>query len=547
MKDIYKTWIGDFGVDGFRIDTMKHVNDEFWQEFGPRGPRVRESSRARTSSSCSARSSTPPRASPRSSPPATRCRPCWTSRSRTPPATSPPRASDASPLETFFAGDDWYTDADSNVYQLPTFLGNHDMGRIGSFIAADNPGAADAELVARDRLAHELMYFSRGNPVIYYGDEQGFTGPGGDQDARQTLFASQVPEYLDDDLLGTDATHAQDNFNAGHPLYSKISELAALDQGAPGPARRRPPAPLRLRRARHLRLLPHRRGDQREYVVALNNSEQPQTAGDPHVHRASATTPGFTATARSDQDLGTDGEADGHRPAAVRRGLPVGRPDPALQGGPAVSLQEPAPAAEATTAACRSRPTSAVRRSTRSPSRPRRQAAAGADRHRRHRAVPGVPRRQPLRGRHAGRYRAVVLDNAGHQRSSVARSAPCRRRSDHRGAGRGRRRARHRSARRGRPERASQWCASSAASPVVLAVLGTDTSSPDSTSVQDDVEALPLGTTVSYRAVLIEPGFTERDFSAPVHTVTTAEPEAGPGESVTVAGSLQDEMGCAAD
>ena len=56
------------------------------------------------------------------------------------------------------------------------------------------------------------MYFSRGNPVIYYGDEQGFTGSGGDQVARQTLFASQVPDYLDDDLLGTTRTHAQDNF-----------------------------------------------------------------------------------------------------------------------------------------------------------------------------------------------------------------------------------------------------------------------------------------------------------------------------------------------
>ena len=35
MIDIYKAWIADFGVDGFRIDTMKHVNDEFWQQFGP--------------------------------------------------------------------------------------------------------------------------------------------------------------------------------------------------------------------------------------------------------------------------------------------------------------------------------------------------------------------------------------------------------------------------------------------------------------------------------------------------------------------------------
>ena len=35
MIMIYKTWIKDMGIDGFRIDTMKHVDDEFWQKFGP--------------------------------------------------------------------------------------------------------------------------------------------------------------------------------------------------------------------------------------------------------------------------------------------------------------------------------------------------------------------------------------------------------------------------------------------------------------------------------------------------------------------------------
>ena len=34
MTDVYKTWV-DFGIDGFRIDTVKHVNMEFWQEFAP--------------------------------------------------------------------------------------------------------------------------------------------------------------------------------------------------------------------------------------------------------------------------------------------------------------------------------------------------------------------------------------------------------------------------------------------------------------------------------------------------------------------------------
>src|SRR3546814_321032 len=33
--DIYKQWISDFHVDGFRIDTAWHVNPEFWQAFAP--------------------------------------------------------------------------------------------------------------------------------------------------------------------------------------------------------------------------------------------------------------------------------------------------------------------------------------------------------------------------------------------------------------------------------------------------------------------------------------------------------------------------------
>ena len=35
MIDIYSFWIDEFGVDGFRIDTTKHVNMEFWKAFGP--------------------------------------------------------------------------------------------------------------------------------------------------------------------------------------------------------------------------------------------------------------------------------------------------------------------------------------------------------------------------------------------------------------------------------------------------------------------------------------------------------------------------------
>ena len=35
MIDIYGSWIDRFGIDGFRIDTARHVNPEFWQAFEP--------------------------------------------------------------------------------------------------------------------------------------------------------------------------------------------------------------------------------------------------------------------------------------------------------------------------------------------------------------------------------------------------------------------------------------------------------------------------------------------------------------------------------
>jgi pullulanase-type alpha-1,6-glucosidase len=136
-------------------------------------------------------------------------------------------------LKAFFEADDYYTDADSNAYAMPTFIGNHDMGRIGYFLTMDNPGAADTELLGRSKLAHALMYFSRGQPVVYYGDEQGFVGDGGDKLARQDMFPSQVPEYNDDDLIGTDATTADDNFISDHPLYLALTGYAEAYQAHP--------------------------------------------------------------------------------------------------------------------------------------------------------------------------------------------------------------------------------------------------------------------------------------------------------------------------
>ena len=278
MKEIYKQWITDFKIDGFRIDTMKHVNDEFWQDFAPD---VLAHAKAEgkseflmfgevfdTTKTFTSHFTTHDKVQ------AVIDFPFQAAAQRFAAASGPTSA-----LRDFFVGDDWYTDADSNVYQLPTFLGNHDMGRIGLFVRQANSGASDDEVFDRDRLAHELMYFARGNPVIYYGDEQGFVGDGGDQDARQDMFPSAVDDLQrrrpDRDRLddgGRELRHQT------HPLFSAIRSLADVTKAHP--ALRNGPQQSRYSTdgAGIYAFSRLDRASGREYVVALNNSEQEQTA-----------------------------------------------------------------------------------------------------------------------------------------------------------------------------------------------------------------------------------------------------------------------------
>src|SRR3546814_7554694 len=75
-----------------------------------------------------------------------------------------------------------------------------------------------------------MLLTLRGVPVLYSGDEQGFTGDGGDQDAREDMFPSKGAIYNDNDLIGTEATTAQSNFDPDHPLYRAFARLAKLRQ-----------------------------------------------------------------------------------------------------------------------------------------------------------------------------------------------------------------------------------------------------------------------------------------------------------------------------
>ena len=221
FAEVYKTWV-DFGIDGFRIDTVKHVNLEFWQSWSTE---VLEYAAAQGNPDffmfgevydANAANTAPyVRKTDMNS---------VLDFSFQSQATSFAAGNSARGLSSLFASDDLYTTPDSNAYALPTFLGNHDMGRIGYFLKN-----SDAPL-QRDELAHELMYLTRGQPVVYYGDEQGFAGAGGgnDQSARQSLFASQVDEYTTQPLITGEIAGSVDRFGVDAPLYGHIAALSTL-------------------------------------------------------------------------------------------------------------------------------------------------------------------------------------------------------------------------------------------------------------------------------------------------------------------------------
>lgn len=227
MIDIYKFWVENYDIDGFRVDTVKHVNVEFWQAFAPA---IIEHARqhgkpnfyifGEVFSGDGKLLSYYPTVGKM---PAVLD---FGFQSVTRAYVS--QGGNASDLKGFFEGGDRYTDADSNAYFLPTFIGNHDMGRFGLFLNQDNVPAD--QKVQRSQLGHAFMFFARGTPVIYYGAEQGFTGDGNDQDAREDMMPSQVDSYNDNDLLGTDATTADSNFDTSHPLYQAFSEYAQIYQ-----------------------------------------------------------------------------------------------------------------------------------------------------------------------------------------------------------------------------------------------------------------------------------------------------------------------------
>ncbi|MGK5449940.1 pullulanase-type alpha-1,6-glucosidase [Streptomyces radiopugnans] len=350
MKKIYQRWVKDFRIDGFRIDTVKHVDMEFWTQWATAlDAYAAKKGRDDFFMFGEVYSSDPAQMAP------------YVTRGKLDATLDfgfqeaarsyASRSGPAARLSDLFAQDYRYTTGRSNAYEQVTFTGNHDMGRFGTFLRQDNPGAGDAELLKRAKLANELMFLSRGNPVVYYGDEQGFTGAGGDQDARQTLFASRTDAYLDEernDRIGTDRTHAEDAYDTSHPLYRSIAALSKLTREHPA---------LRdgVQTERYAQTgdgpgvyaFTRTDAEQRtEYLVAANNGAEARTVEIPTGSPATAFRQihGGDGTVRT----GPDAKLTVTVPALSTVVFKAAKPLPAPAAAPAVELKAPAAGATGT-------------------------------------------------------------------------------------------------------------------------------------------------------------------------------------------------------
>lgn len=209
MVAIYKYWIGQAGFDGFRIDTVKHVEMSFWQNWSPlihdyaaslgkpnffMFGEVYDGS----DSKCGSYTGT--------------------------------QSGGAFTLDSvidyplYFLVGSVFASASGNTKQiedrysaitnnydpaaqmrLVTFLDNHDQGRFLS-----SSGATAARL----NVALAFLYTSRGVPCLYYGTEQAFNGTT-DPNDREDMFAGQFEQGPS---LG-------DNFNMTHPQFQMVAKL----------------------------------------------------------------------------------------------------------------------------------------------------------------------------------------------------------------------------------------------------------------------------------------------------------------------------------
>jgi glycosidase len=230
LADVYASWIRRFNVDGFRIDTARHVNAAFFRLWVPRilaaaraagVPDFQIFGEAFLTDTVELSRFVRDRGLP-----TVLDFPLQDALARFAAGSAGARG-----IAARFADDDYFQTAAGVAHTPPTFLGNHDIGHAALKI---REAGADSRLLERVLLAHSLLYLLRGAPVVYYGDEVGIVGRGGDQQARQDLFPTQVAEWRTEERVGSPPIGAGSSFDVvRHPVAEHLRRLAEVREAHP--------------------------------------------------------------------------------------------------------------------------------------------------------------------------------------------------------------------------------------------------------------------------------------------------------------------------
>ena len=271
--DVYGQWISKYGISGFRVDTARHVDDKFFKNWSPliKATATKANIKDFTIFGEVFDYSTFNLMT------YVRQNKIETLLDFPFQAKATEYASgysNAPTLTALFENDDYYTSAQSSASNLVTFLGNHDVGRVGYIIANKRLQPAD-QLLPRTNLANALMYFSRGIPVVYYGDEVGMTGSnsGKDQFARQDMFPTDIELWKNEVRVGGSPIGNGDAFSvtSQSPVANYLIKLAEIRKGNPALAN----GPMLERYSKYALYVISKKdvAENREYLVAFNNSD----------------------------------------------------------------------------------------------------------------------------------------------------------------------------------------------------------------------------------------------------------------------------------
>ncbi|HEY8240077.1 MAG TPA: alpha-amylase family glycosyl hydrolase [Kiritimatiellia bacterium] len=211
MAKIYSDWIDKADFDGFRIDTVKHVDIGFWQYFNP-ALRAHAAARGKTNffqfgevfdgsdGKCGYYTGT--QAGGAYANDSVVDYPLFFKVN----SVFATAAGNTKQIEDRYSGLPGNYATDAQV-RLVTFLDNHDQPR---FLSSNNANNNTGRLA----VALGFLYSSRGIPCLYYGTEQAFNG-GGDPNNREDMFAGRFEQ----------GPSIGDNFNQTHPMFQQVQRL----------------------------------------------------------------------------------------------------------------------------------------------------------------------------------------------------------------------------------------------------------------------------------------------------------------------------------